>query len=104
LQQKDGPKPKNDDGSTFKFLSATPVALFGKNAPPLSKVMMWIQPDSTKLASKRKRASDVTAPRAPIKARKMIVKKIWKEVGPSSTNQEAPNVNQVWVILLELVL
>jgi hypothetical protein len=104
LQQEDGPEPKNDDGSTFKFLPAAPVALFGKNAPPLSKVMMQIQSDSTKSASKRKRASDVAAPRVPIKPRKMIVRKIRKEVEPSSTDQEAPNINQVQVILLELVL
>jgi hypothetical protein len=54
LQQEDGLEPKNDDGSTFKFLLAAPVALFGKNAPPLSKVMMQVQPDSMKLASKQK--------------------------------------------------
>jgi hypothetical protein len=52
LQQEDGPEPKNDDGSTFKFLPAAPVALFGKNAPSLSKIMMRIQPDFAKLASK----------------------------------------------------
>jgi hypothetical protein len=34
----------------------------------------------------------------------MIVRKIQKEVGLSSTDQEAPNVNQVRVIPLELVL
>jgi hypothetical protein len=56
---------------------------------------MRIQPDSTKLASKRKRVSDVAASRAQIKAKKMIVRKIRKEAGPSSTDQEAPNVNQV---------
>jgi hypothetical protein len=65
---------------------------------------MRIQPDSTKLASKQKRVSDVAAPRAQIKAKKMIVRKIWKEAGPSSTDQEAPNVNQVRIVPLELVL
>jgi hypothetical protein len=40
LQQQDDPEPKNDDGSTFKFLPVAPVVLFGKNAPPLSKVIM----------------------------------------------------------------
>jgi hypothetical protein len=65
---------------------------------------MQIQSDSTKWASKRKRVSDVAAPRAQIKAKKMIVRKIRKEAGPSSTDQEAPNVNQVRIVPLELVL
>jgi hypothetical protein len=95
LQQEDGPEPKNDDGSTFKFLPVAPVILFGKNAPPPSKVIMRIQPDSAKSASKRKRASDNAAPRAQTKVRKMTVRKILKEAGPSSTDQEAPIVNQV---------
>jgi hypothetical protein len=38
------------------------VALFGKNAPLLSKVIIRIQPDSAKSASKQKRASDIAAP------------------------------------------
>jgi hypothetical protein len=54
---------------------------------------MRIQPDSTKSASKRKRVSDVAAPQAQIKARKMIVRKIRKEDEPSSIDQEARNVN-----------
>jgi hypothetical protein len=33
----------------------------------------------------------------------MIVRKIQKEVGPSSTDQEAPNINQVWTVPLEFV-
>jgi hypothetical protein len=61
---------------------------------------MRIQPDSAKLASKRKRTSDIAAPRAQTKVRKMTVRKIRKEAGPSSTDQEAPNVNQVWIIFL----
>jgi hypothetical protein len=92
------------DISTFKFLPIAPVALFGKNAPPLSKVIMRIQPGSAKLASKQKRASDIAAPRAQTKARKIIVKKIRKEAGPSSTDQEDPSVNQVQIVPLELVL
>jgi hypothetical protein len=95
LQQEDGPEPKNDDGSSFKFLPVAPVVLFDNNAPPLSKVIMQIQPYSAKSASKRKRASDIAAPRAQTKARKMTVRKIRKEAGPSSIDQEAPIVNQV---------
>jgi hypothetical protein len=93
LQQEDGPEPKNDDGSTFKFLPVALVVLFGKNAPPPSNVIVRIQPDSTKSASKWKRASDIAAPRAQPKARKMTIKKIRKEAGPSSTDQEALIVN-----------
>jgi hypothetical protein len=98
LQQEDGPEPKNDDGSTFTFLPVAPVVLFGKNAPPASKVIMQIQPDSAKSASKRKGASDIAAPQAQTKARKMTVSKIQKEARPSSTDQEAPIVNQVWIV------
>jgi hypothetical protein len=39
-----------------------------------------------------------------MRAKKMTVRKIRKEVKPSSADQEAPNINQVWVILLEWVL
>jgi hypothetical protein len=99
LQQEDGSEPKNDDGSTFKFLPVAPIVLFGKNAPPPSKVIMQIQPDSAKSASKQKRASDIAAPRAQTKVRKMTVRKIRKEAGPSSTDQEALNINQVWIVL-----
>ncbi|XP_025824968.1 uncharacterized protein LOC112900357 isoform X2 [Panicum hallii] len=65
-EEEDGPEPKNDDGSTFRFLPVAPVVLFSKNAPPPSKT----------------------------KARKKTVRKIRKEAGPSSTGQEAPIVNQ----------
>jgi hypothetical protein len=54
LQQEDGPEPKNDDGSTFKFSLVAPMALFGKNAPPPSKAIMQIQPGFAKSAFKRK--------------------------------------------------
>ncbi|XP_025825161.1 nucleolin 2-like [Panicum hallii] len=97
-RQEDGPEPKNDDGSSFKFLPVAPVVLFDNNAPPLSKVIMQIQPYSAKSASKRKRASDIAAPRAQTKARKMTVRKIRKEAGPSSIDQEAPIVNQADIV------
>ncbi|PUZ75660.1 hypothetical protein GQ55_1G210800 [Panicum hallii var. hallii] len=51
-EQKDGPEPKNDDGSSFKFSPTAPMVLFGKNAPPQSKVIMRIQPNSSKSTSK----------------------------------------------------
>jgi hypothetical protein len=71
------------------------VVLFGKNAPPPSKIIMWIQPDYAKPATKRKRASEIAAPRAQTKARKTTARKILKEAGPSSTDQEAPIINKV---------
>jgi hypothetical protein len=43
-------------------------------------------------------------PPSQLKVTKMIVTKIRKEAGPSSTDQEAPNVNQVRIVPLELVL
>jgi hypothetical protein len=95
LQQEDGPETRNDDGSTFTFSPVAPMVLFGKNAPPPSKAIMRIQLGSTKSTPKRKRTSDIAAPQAQTKARKMAVKKIRKEVGPSFTDQEAPIANQV---------
>jgi hypothetical protein len=53
LQQQDGPRPEHDDLS-FSYLLAAPVVLFCKNAPPMSKIILNRQPDSSKLASKRK--------------------------------------------------
>jgi hypothetical protein len=97
LQQEDGLEPKNDDGSNFQFLPVALVVLFGKNAPPPSKGIMRIQPRTTKLTPKRKRFSDTVAPRAHTKVRKMLVRKIRKEAGPSSTSQEAPIASQVWI-------
>jgi hypothetical protein len=90
LQQEDGPEPKNDDGSNFQFLPIARVVLFGKNAPPPSKSIMQIQPSTAKLTPKRRRSSDVVAPRAHAKTRKVLVRKIQKAAGPSSTSQEAP--------------
>jgi hypothetical protein len=59
---------------------------------------MQIQPSTSKLTPKRKRSSDAVAPRAHTKVRKMLVRKIQKEVGPSSTSQEASIAGQVWII------
>jgi hypothetical protein len=100
LQQEDGPKPKNDDGSNFRFLPVAPIVLFGKNAPPPSKGIMRIQPSTAKLTPKWKRYSDAVAPRAHTKVRKMLVRKIRKDTGPSSTSQEAPTAGQVWITFL----
>jgi hypothetical protein len=61
LQQQDGLELEYDDLS-FSYLSAAPVVLFCKNAPPMSKIILASQPDSLKSASKRKRVPQATAP------------------------------------------
>jgi hypothetical protein len=66
-----------------------PMVLFGKNAPPPSKSIMQIQPSTAKLTPERRRSSDVVAPWAHAKTRKVLVRKIRKAAGPSSTSQEA---------------
>jgi hypothetical protein len=53
LQQQDGLGPEHDDLS-FSYLPTAPVVLFCKNAPPMSKIILNHQPDSSKLPSKRK--------------------------------------------------
>jgi hypothetical protein len=97
LQQEDGPEPKNNDGSNFQFSPIAPVVLFVKNAPPPSQSIMQIQPSTAKLTPKQRRSSDVVAPRAHAKTRKVLVRKIRKAAGPSSTSQEALVASQVWI-------
>jgi hypothetical protein len=53
-----------------------------------------------KVDPKVEMSSDAVAPRARTKVRKMLVRKIRKEAGPSSTSQEAPIASQVWIIPL----
>jgi hypothetical protein len=94
LQQQDGPEPEHNDLS-FSYLPAALVVLFCKNAPPISKIILANQPDSSKSASKWKRVPQAAAPRAQVKARRVTTRKVQKEVGPSSLDQEALNINQV---------
>jgi hypothetical protein len=61
LQQQDGLELEYDDLS-FSYLSMAPVVLFCKNAPPMSKIILDNQPDSSKSASKQKRVPQTTAP------------------------------------------
>jgi hypothetical protein len=61
LQQQDGPEPEYNDIS-FSYLPATPVVLFCKNVPPMSKIILDSRPDSSKLASKQKRVPQAAAP------------------------------------------
>jgi hypothetical protein len=53
LQQQDGSELEYDDLS-LSYLLVADVVLFCKNAPPMSKIILDNQPDSSKLASKRK--------------------------------------------------
>jgi hypothetical protein len=94
LQQQDGLGPEHGDLS-FSYLSVAPVVLFCKNAPPMSKIILNRQPDSSKSASKQKRVLQAAAPRAQVKARRVTTRKVQKGVGPSSLNQEASNITQV---------
>jgi hypothetical protein len=61
LQQQEGPKTEHDDLSFF-YLPAAPVVPFYKNAPPMSKIILNHQPDSSKSASKRNRVPQAAAP------------------------------------------
>jgi hypothetical protein len=96
LQQEDGPELEHDDLS-FSHLPVSPVVLFCKNAPPMSKIILDSQHDSSKSASKQKRVPQATAPRAQVKVRRVTTKKVQKEVGPSSLDQEASNIKQVQI-------
>jgi hypothetical protein len=85
LQQQDGPDPEHDNIS-FSYLPAAPVVLFCKNAPPMLKIILDRQPDSSKSASKRKWVPQAAAPPpwAQVKARRVTTRKVQKEVRPSS--------------------
>jgi hypothetical protein len=61
LQQQDGPELEYDD-LPFSYLSAAPVVLFCKNAPPMSKIILDSQPNSSKSAFKWKRVPQAAAP------------------------------------------
>jgi hypothetical protein len=61
LQQQDGPGPEHDYLS-FSYLPVAPVVRFCNNAPPMSKIILNRQHDSSKSASKQKRVPQATAP------------------------------------------
>jgi hypothetical protein len=46
LQQQDDPDPEHDDLS-FSYLLTAPIVLFCKNAPPMSKIILDCQSDSS---------------------------------------------------------
>jgi hypothetical protein len=96
LQQQDSLGPEHDDLS-FSYLPAAPVVLFYKNGPPMLKIILNRQPGSSKSASKWKRVpqTPLPPPRAQVKARRVITRKVQKGIGPSSLDQEASNITQV---------
>jgi hypothetical protein len=98
LQQQDGPGPEHDDLS-FSYLLVAHVVLFCKNAPPMSKIILNRQPDSSKSASKRKQVHQVAAPpsRAQVKVRRVTTRKVQKGVELSSLDQETSNITQAWI-------
>jgi hypothetical protein len=96
LQQQDDPGPEHGYLS-FSYLPTTSVVFFSKNTPPMSKIILNRQLDSSKSASKRKRVPQAGAPRAQVKARRVTTMKVQKGVGPSSLDQEASNITQVWI-------
>jgi hypothetical protein len=75
LQQQDGLGPKHDDLS-FSYLPAAPIVLFCKNAPPMSKIILNHQSDSSKSTSKRKWVPQAAAPRAQVEARRVSTRKV----------------------------
>jgi hypothetical protein len=64
LQQQDSLGPEHDDLS-FSYLPAAPVVLFYKNGPPMLKIILNRQPDSSKSASKWKRVPQTPLPPPP---------------------------------------
>jgi hypothetical protein len=61
LQHQDGPELEHDELS-FSYLSAAPIVLFCKNAPPMSKIILDRQPDYSRSAFKWKRIPQAAAP------------------------------------------
>jgi hypothetical protein len=96
LQQQDGPELGHDELS-FSYLPVAPVVLFCKNAPPMSKIILDRQPDCSRSAFKWKRVPQAAAPRAQVKVRRVTTRRVQKEDVPSSLDQEALNINQVWI-------
>ena len=63
-QELDSPEPEHEDGSSIELVPTAPVVLFGKHAPPLSKVLLQGQQgkSSYKASAKRQKAPVATAP------------------------------------------
>jgi hypothetical protein len=96
LQQQDGPKLEHDELS-FSYLLAAPIVLFCKIAPPMLKIILDLSPDCSRSAFKQKQVPQAAASRAQVKASRVTTRRVQKEVVPSSLDQEASNINQVWI-------
>src|SRR6185437_6030289 len=95
LQQQDGPEPVTSNGEPFHFLPTAPDVLFCKGSPSMKKVIMVVQPDLLKSASKRRQTSASAAPRVPTKKRKMITRRVIKKSAQASPSPSKSNTNQV---------
>jgi hypothetical protein len=75
LQQQDGPEHEHNE-LPFSCLSAAPVVLFCKNAPPMLKIILHREPDCSRSAFKQKRVPQAAAPRAQVKARRITTRRV----------------------------
>ena len=102
-QGPDSSEPEHEDGPSIELIPTAPVVLFGKNAPPLSKVLLQSQQStsSSKASTKRKEAPAADAPRA--KAKKMTVKKNRPVTPPIPSDPETSTDKQVQILCLFLL-
>ena len=93
LQELDNSEPEAEDDPLIELSPVAPVVLFGKNAPPLSKVLMqsYQAKPSSKASAKRKEAPVADAPQA----KKAIVKRKRPVISPISSDSETSADKQV---------
>ena len=99
-QESGDSESEHDVGSSIKLVPTAPVVLFGRDAPPLSKVLLQSQPERSKsfykALAKRKIAPAAAAPRA--KARKTTTRRDRRVASPIPSDSETPSDNQVRVL------
>ena len=102
-QEPDSPEPEHEDGPSIELVPTAPVVLFGKNAPPLSKVLLQSQQSksSSKASAKRKETPVADAPQA--KARKTTVKKSRPAAWPTPSDPETTTEKQVQILCFFLL-
>jgi hypothetical protein len=96
LQAQDGPEPENDDGTPFEFAPTAPVMLFGRDAPPLAKVILHgasRQGKSLVVKVGKRKRSAAAAPQA--KPRKMITRQGRQATPPIPSESEHSTDDQV---------
>ena len=102
-QELDSSELEHEDGPSIKFVPTAPVVLFGKNAPPLSKVLLQGQQTkpSSKASAKRKEAPIANAPQ--VKVRKTIIKKNRPAASSTPSDPETSADKQVQVLCVFLL-